>query len=79
MGNPLWSSVPEGRDALDLLCITFSTWSGSELRLAERVLSWVEDLKGAVEAEEHFHVKGLYFVFCRSKLGTYVNKSCVDC
>ena len=51
--NPLWSSVPGGRDALDLLCITFSACqvlhdssllfcaevSGTGLRLAERVLS----------------------------------------
>ena len=76
MGNPLWSSVPGGRDALDLLCITFSAYqiphdssllfcaevSGSGLRLAERVLSWVEDLKGSVKAEGHVHVKGVYFV-----------------
>ena len=58
MGNPLWSSVPGGRDAWDLLCITFSACqvlhdssllfcAGSGLRLAERVLSWVEDLMGA--------------------------------
>ena len=63
----MWSSVPGGRDALDLLCITFSAYqvlhdssllfcaevSGTGLRLAERVLSWVEDLKGAVKAEDH--------------------------
>ena len=74
--NPLWSSVPGGRVALDMLCITFSAYqvlhdssllfcavvSGSGLRLAERVLSWVEDLKGAVKAEDHVHVKSAYFV-----------------
>ena len=63
----MWSTVPGGRDALDLLCITLSAYqvlhdssllfcaevSGTGLRLAERVLSWVEDLKGAVKAEDH--------------------------
>ena len=52
MENPLWSLVPGGRDALDLVCITFSAYqvlhnsslllcaevSESGLRLAERVL-----------------------------------------
>ena len=37
--------------------------SGTGLRLAERVLLWVEDLKGgAVKAEDHVSLKGVYFV-----------------
>ena len=72
----MWSSVPGGRDALDLLCITFSAYqvlhdssllfcaevSRSGPRLAERVLWWVEDLKCAVKAEDHVSRERCLFV-----------------
>ena len=44
MGTPLWSSVPGGRDALDLLCITFSAYQvlhdSSLLFCAEGSVVW---------------------------------------
>ena len=45
MGNPLWSSVPGGRNALDLLCFTFSAYQvlhdSSLLFCAEGSVVWL--------------------------------------
>ena len=61
MGNPLSSSVPGGRDALDLLCITFSAYQVlHDSSLVSNFESTIADLFGRSRCYPH----DLQLLFC---------------